>query len=92
MDGDGMGDARDEDINGDGVLNGEDKCSTTINPTQADRDGDGFGDACDFCPDDPNKRLPGGCGCGIRKDVPCQAGVGGGVGVERGVSGQCNVP
>jgi hypothetical protein len=30
----------------------------------ADRDGDGLPDACDGCPDDPRKSVPGNCGCG----------------------------
>lgn len=30
-----------------------------------DRDGDGFGDGCDGCPDDPEKIEPGDCGCGV---------------------------
>jgi hypothetical protein len=35
------------DTDGDGVANGVDNCPTTANPDQADRDGDGTGDACD---------------------------------------------
>lgn len=42
-----------------------DNCPDSFNPDQSDRDGDGAGDACDACPDDPNKTAPGGCGCGI---------------------------
>ena len=34
----------------------EDNCPWTPNPTQADTDNDGFGDACDQCPNDPNTR------------------------------------
>ena len=30
-----------------------------------DTDQDGVGDVCDTCPDDPNKVIPGICGCGI---------------------------
>ena len=31
-----------------------------------DADGDGAIDACDGCPDDPNKTEPGDCGCGVQ--------------------------
>ncbi len=30
-----------------------------------DSDGDGIGDACDGCPNDPGKSEPGACGCGV---------------------------
>ena len=32
---------------------------------QSDSDGDGVIDACDGCPNDPNKIAPGHCGCGV---------------------------
>src|SRR6266446_196174 len=35
---------------GGGVGVGCDNCPNASNPDQADTDGDGFGDACDFCP------------------------------------------
>lgn len=54
LDGDGLGDECDDDLDNDGVLNGEDNCPAIINQDQADRDGDGVGDACDNCPDTPN--------------------------------------
>ena len=30
-----------------------------------DSDGDGLGDVCDGCPNDPLKQAPGDCGCGV---------------------------
>lgn len=35
------------DLDGDGVLNGDDNCPFTPNPAQADSDGDGIGNECD---------------------------------------------
>jgi hypothetical protein len=49
-DGDGQGDACDEDDDGDGILDGVDNCPLVANGDQADLDKDGQGDACD--PDD----------------------------------------
>ncbi|MBK7044109.1 MAG: lamin tail domain-containing protein [Rhodanobacteraceae bacterium] len=53
MDGDGVGDVCDTDIDGDGVLNTGDNCPVTINSDQADSDNDGVGDVCDAFPNDP---------------------------------------
>ncbi|HEY8430968.1 MAG TPA: amidohydrolase family protein [Sandaracinaceae bacterium] len=46
-----------DDMDGDGIPNGDDNCPTIFNPirplddgVQADFDGDGIGDACDRCP------------------------------------------
>ncbi len=39
-----------DDFDDDGVEDGQDNCPFDFNPDQADGDGDGFGDACDFCP------------------------------------------
>ena len=47
LDNDGLGDACDPDIDGDGVPNGSDNCPRTPNANQADADHDGIGDACD---------------------------------------------
>jgi len=47
LDGDGVGDACDPDVDGDGVDNALDNCSGVPNVTQADLDGDGIGDVCD---------------------------------------------
>lgn len=46
-DGDGIGDACDDDDDNDGVLDENDNCTLVSNPDQEDTDGDGIGDACD---------------------------------------------
>jgi len=46
-DSDGFGDACDQDVDGDGELNGLDNCQEMANEDQADADRDGLGDACD---------------------------------------------
>ncbi|KAL7988986.1 hypothetical protein Chor_007905 [Crotalus horridus] len=58
-DGDGKGDACDEDMDGDGIKNLLDNCQRIANWEQKDRDTDGVGDACDSCPDisNPNQKL-----------------------------------
>ena len=38
------------DIDGDGVVDGEDNCFSVANADQVDGDSDGVGDACDICP------------------------------------------
>lgn len=45
-DGDGIGDACDQDDDGDGVLDTADVCPLVADPEQGDADGNGTGDAC----------------------------------------------
>lgn len=47
VDGDGAGDACDDDIDGDGVENEVDLCPRNSDPLQTDQDADGLGNACD---------------------------------------------
>lgn len=44
----------DNDMDGDGIPNGEDNCPCNANPNQEDSDGDGIGDVCDNCPNTSN--------------------------------------
>ncbi len=53
---DGLGDA-----DGDGIQDGSDVCPCSPDPSQADTDGDGLGNACD--PDDDNDGVPDGQDC-----------------------------
>lgn len=57
-DGDGSGDACDEDDDGDGVPDGADVCPQVPDPQQGDLDGDGLGDECDD--DDDDDGIPDG--------------------------------
>lgn len=50
LDGDGIADCIDPDIDGDQVSNDKDNCPSSMNSDQIDTDGDGKGDKCD--PDD----------------------------------------
>ena len=53
-DGDGSGIVGDNPCTGGGTENCDDNCFNTLNPDQADIDGDEMGDVCDNCPDDYN--------------------------------------
>ncbi|KAK4884595.1 hypothetical protein RN001_000866 [Aquatica leii] len=55
IDKDGIGDACDDDMDGDGIINSKDNCPRQENADQKDVDGDGIGDACDNCPFRHNK-------------------------------------
>ncbi|XP_025066099.1 cartilage oligomeric matrix protein [Alligator sinensis] len=46
---DGIGDACDDDADGDGILNTEDNCVFVRNTDQRNADKDSFGDVCDNC-------------------------------------------
>jgi hypothetical protein len=52
LNGDDQGDLCDPDDDGDGVFDEIDRCPRHIDSSNADEDGDGFGDACDPYPSD----------------------------------------
>jgi len=54
LDGDGVPDACDLDIDGDGIANDHDDCRAAADADQLDTDLDRVGDACDNCPGTPN--------------------------------------
>jgi hypothetical protein len=75
-DADGLGDACDPDLDGDGVPNQDDSCPTQANPDQADADHDGLGDACDSNGSKPageTTELASGCVCGLTPGAPWDA-------------------
>jgi MYXO-CTERM domain-containing protein len=72
-DGDGQGDACDDDSDGDGVPDDQDNCRLVANPDQADANHDGIGDPCQSTdgPGGPGAgggETGGGGGCGCRTD------------------------
>jgi hypothetical protein len=66
-----VGDACEDDFDGDGIPNGKDNCPFIPNPNQADQDKDGIGDACDNCPTvaNPNQADLDGDGIGDACDT-----------------------
>ena len=54
----------DIDADNDTIIDCVDNCPNAANQDQADADADGAGDACDVCPNDPDKIAEGDCGCG----------------------------
>lgn len=80
-DGDGIGDACDEDDDGDGTADDMDYCPTDPNKTEpgtcgcgvadTDTDNDGTPDCNDYCPTEPNKTEPSACGCGVEDTDTC---------------------
>ncbi len=51
------------DVDGDGIAGAFDNCPTINNPTQADCDNDGIGDACDSGGDMNGNGVPDNCEC-----------------------------
>ncbi|GJM24236.1 MAG: hypothetical protein DHS20C16_06510 [Phycisphaerae bacterium] len=51
------------DVDSDGVCSDVDLCPFVSDPLQVDEDSDGFGDACDGCPNDPDNDADGDCVC-----------------------------
>jgi hypothetical protein len=64
----GLSNAPSDDPDGDHIPNDKDNCPNTYNPDQSDLDGNGIGDACDFCgadggsdDDDDGDGIPNEC-------------------------------
>jgi len=53
-----------DDVDGDGILNGDDNCPDEANDGQVDTDKDGHGDLCDNCPTMANADQIAQPGCG----------------------------
>jgi murein DD-endopeptidase MepM/ murein hydrolase activator NlpD len=72
-DGDGIGDACDDDDDNDGISDENDNCHFVYNADQSDIDSDGIGDVCDNCPDiyNPDQTDSDGDGLGdVCDDTP----------------------
>lgn len=63
----------DDDLDDDGVPDGEDNCVATPNADQADYDGDYAGDACDVCPYDVADDSDGDDVCDSEDNCPVDA-------------------
>ena len=71
-DGDGIGDACDDDADNDGIPNTPDNCPLVANPDQKDTETNGDdkrGDSCDNCPSVPNLDQEDADGDGIGKHI-----------------------
>jgi Thrombospondin type 3 repeat/Lectin C-type domain len=84
-DGDGVGNACDDDDDNDGVVDDADNCPLAPNAGQTDSDGDGVGNACDAdddndgvidgadsCPDTLDGEVVNANGCAIAQLCPCE--------------------
>ena len=70
---DGAADCVDLDSDDDGILDFQDNCPTSFNPSQINNDNDALGDACDK--DDDNDGIPDdGDDSGDTTDAPCTGG------------------
>lgn len=58
------------DNDNDGVIDDFDNCPSYYNPGQEDLDGDGTGDICDQCPDDPTNDMDNDDICGQSDNCP----------------------
>ena len=70
-DGDGIGDACDDDADNDGIPNTPDNCPLVANPDQKDTETNGDdkrGDSCDNCPSVPNLDQEDADGDGIGEE------------------------
>jgi hypothetical protein len=70
-DGDGSGIEGDNPCSDNDTDVCDDNCPFYSNPDQLDSDNDSYGDACDRCPEDPEKAEPGNCGCGNIEEPNC---------------------